>query len=231
MDTRKIIFSSVGNVKMEEVIKLAEKYMGHIPKMVSRKVRTGFKGYKPKESILKRNVKQARCAIGRTAYKFSDEKRGSFYMLTNILGGAGMNSRLNMILREKRGYVYSVAAQFVPYTDTGLFVISFGTEPAQMKKSIDLVHLELKKMREEPLGKKQLAASKEQIMGQIAMAEENNISFMMMMARNLLDLGRVNTLEEIFERVRNTSSSKLMDWAGEMFNEEKLSYLFMEPKS
>jgi len=231
MDTRKIIFSSVGNVKMEEVVRLAERYMGHIPKMASRKVRTSFKGYKPKESILKRDVKQARCAIGRTAYKVSDERRGSFYMLTNILGGAGMNSRLNMILREKRGYVYSVAAQFIPYTDTGLFVISFGTEPAQMKKSIDLVHLELKKMREEPLGKKQLAASKEQIMGQIAMAEENNVSFMMMMARNLLDLGRVNTLEEIFERVRNTSSAKLMDLAGEMFNERNLSYLLMEPKS
>ncbi len=231
MDTRKIIFSSVGNVKMEQVVKLAEKYMGHIPKMVSRKIRTSFRGYTPKESTLKRNVKQARCAIGRTAYKFSDEKRGSFYMLTNILGGAGMNSRLNMVLREKKGYVYSVAAQFIPYTDTGLFVISFGTEPAQMRKSIDLVHLELKKMREEPLGKKQLAASKEQIMGQIAMAEENNISFMMMMARNLLDLGRVDSLEEIFERVRNTSSVKLMDLAGEMFEEKKLSYLFMEPKS
>ncbi len=231
MDTRRIIFSSVGNVKMEEVVKLAERYMGNIPKMVSRKVRTGFRGYKPKESILKRNVKQARCAIGRTAYKVSDEKRGSFYMLTNILGGSGMNSRLNMILREKRGYVYSVAAQFIPYTDTGLFVISFGTEPAQMKKSIDLVHQELKKMREEPLGKKQLAASKEQIMGQIAMAEENNISFMMMMARNLLDLGRVNTLEEIFDRVRNTSADRLMGLAGEMFDEKNLSYLFMEPKS
>lgn len=230
MDTRKIIFSSVGNVKMEEVVKLAERYMGHIPKMVSLKMRPRFKGYKPKESVLKRNVKQARCAIGRTAYKVSDERRGSFYMLTNILGGPGMNSRLNMILREKRGYVYSVAAQFIPYTDTGLFVISFGTEPAQMKKSIDLVHLELKKMREKPLGKKQLAASKEQLMGQIAMAEENNISFMMMMARNLLDLGRVNTLDEIFERVRNTSSAKLMDMAGEMFDEKNLSYLFMEPK-
>jgi len=231
MDTRKIIFSSVGNVKMDDVVKLAERYMGHIPKMVSRKVRTTFKGYKPREAVLKRNVKQARCAIGRTAYKVSDEKRGSFFMLTNILGGSGMNSRLNMILREKRGYVYSVAAQFVPYTDTGLFVISFGTEPAQMKKSVELVRLELKRMREEPLGKKQLAASKEQIMGQIAMAEENNISFMMMMARNLLDLGRVNSLEEIFDRVRNTSSAKLMDLAGEMFDERSLSYLYMEPNA
>ncbi len=229
LDTRKIIFSCVGNVSMERVVKIAEKYMGHIPKMTSQKTRKPFTGYKPKEAVLKRPVKQARCAIGRTAYSINDERRGPFYMLTNILGGSGMNSRLNMALREKRGYVYSVAAQFVPFTDTGLFVISFGTEAAQMNKSIGLVKTELRKLREEPLGKKQLAAAKEQIMGQIAMAEENNISFMMMMARNLLDLNKVLTLDELFSRVKNASAAKLMELANEMFDEDKLSYLMMEP--
>jgi len=231
LDTRKIIFSSVGNVEMEEVVRLAEKYMGHIPRMTSRKVRKGFTGYKPKEVVLQRTVKQARCAIGRTAYKLSDEKRGPFYMLTNILGGPGMNSRLNMVLREKRGYVYSIAAQFVPFTDTGLFVISFGTEPSQMVKSISLVELELRKLREEPLGKKQLAAAKEQMMGQIAMGEENNVSFMMMMARNLLDQGRITTLDELFSQVKDTSAEDLMTLANEIFKENKFSYLMMEPRA
>ena len=231
LDTSKIIFSSVGNVEMEEVVRLAEKYMDHIPKMTSRKVRKGFTGYQPKEVVLRRTVKQARCAIGRTAYKISDEKRGPFYMLTNILGGPGLNSRLNMALREKRGYVYSIAAQFVPFTDTGLFVISFGTESSQMVKSISLVEQELRKLREEPLGKKQLAAAKEQIMGQIAMGEENNVSFMMMMARNLLDIGRITTLDELFSQVKNTSAEELMSLANEIFKENKFSYLMMEPRT
>jgi predicted Zn-dependent peptidase len=231
LDTRKIIFSSVGNVEMEEVVRLAEKYMGHIPKMTSRKVRKGFTGYQPKEVVLQRTVKQARCAIGGTAYKISDEKRGPFYMLTNILGGPGMNSRLNMVLREKRGYVYSIAAQFVPFTDTGLFVISFGTESSQMVKSISLVEQELRKLREEPLGKKQLAAAKEQMMGQIAMGEENNVSFMMMMARNLLDLGRITTLDELFSQVKDTSAEELTTLANEIFKENKFSYLMMEPRA
>lgn len=71
-----------------------------------------------------------------------------------------------------------------------------------------LVKQELKKLRDEPLGVKQLASSKEQILGQIAMAEENNISFMIMMARNLLDHGRVTSLQEIFDRVKKHSSVK-----------------------
>lgn len=230
LDTRRIVFSSVGNIPMENVIRLAEKYLGPIPVSTSKKKRKRFSGYQPKEVTLSRPVNQARCAIGRASYAFTNEKRSPFYMLTTILGGPGMNSRLNMALREKHGFVYSIGAQYIPFTDTGLFVITFGTEPSQLKKGITLVKQELKKLRDEPLGVKQLASSKEQILGQIAMAEENNLNFMIMMARNLLDQGRVTSLEEIFERVKNTSALKLQELANEMFKEDRLSYLIMEPK-
>ena len=76
-----------------------------------------------------------------------------------------MNSRLNLSLREKHGFVYSIGSQYIPFTDTGLFVISFGTEPGQLQKSIKLVNDELRKLCEQKLGVKQLAAAKEQIWG------------------------------------------------------------------
>ncbi len=229
LDTRRVVFSCVGNISMEKVIALAEKHLGCVPASTSRKKRIQFSGYKPSEIVLKRTVKQARCAMGRTAYPFAHKNRSPFYMLSTILGGPGMNSRLNLALREKHGFVYSIGAQYVPFTDTGLFVISFGTEATQMSKGIKLVKQELKRMREEPLGVKQLSQWKEQILGQIAMAEENNLSFMMMMARNLLDQGRVTSLEEIFDRVKNTSATTLQELAQEMFAEEHFSYLIMEP--
>ena len=231
LDTRKIVFSCVGDMPMEKVIELAEKYFGHIPKLISHTKRKKFSGYRPQELEIKREVKQARCAIGRPSYKLSDKKRSPFYMLTSILGGAGMNSRLNLALREKRGYVYSIGSQFVPFTDTGIFVTSFGTEPSQLKKSIELVKEEFHKLCDAPLGTKQLSNSKEQLLGQIAMAEESNISFMMMMARNLLDLGRVITFEEIQERIRQTTAFQLQTLANEMFDTNQLSYLWMVPKS
>ena len=140
-----------------------------------------------------------------------------------------MNSRLNLSLREKYGFVYSIGSQFVPFTDTGLFVITFGTEPTQLSKSIRLVSAELRKLRDEKMGVKQLASAKEQIMGQAAMGEESNITFMVAMARNVLDLGRVPSLEENFERIRHTSALDIMEMANEMFDEEKMSYLMMEP--
>ncbi|MBY0434639.1 MAG: insulinase family protein [Cyclobacteriaceae bacterium] len=230
IDTSCIVFSSVGNIPFEEVVLLAEKYMGGIPTIRSAKHRKKFSGYKPRERSLKRPIKQARCAIGRTSYSIADNKRSAFYLLTNILGGGGMNSRLNLSLREKFGFVYSIGSQFVPFTDTGIFVISFGTEPSQLSKSMKLVEEELRKLRENKLGIKQLASAKEQIMGQVAMAEESNISFMMMMGRSLLDVGRIPELEEIFTRIRQTTADDLLGLANEMFDREKLSVLRMEPK-
>jgi predicted Zn-dependent peptidase len=230
LDTRRIVFSVVGNVKMTTVIQLAEKYLGHVPRITSRKKRAPFSLYKPKEMKVKRNIKQSRVAIGRASYKLTDHRRDAFNMLTNILGGGGMNSRLNMALREKRGYVYSVGAQYTPFTDVGLFVITFGTEPSQLMKSVELVKQELGRLRDRKMGVIQLAAAKEQLLGQVAMAEENNLNYMMMIARSLLDLGKITPVEEVFAKVRDIPAVKLQELANEMFDEDKLSYLFMEPK-
>lgn len=230
LDTRRLVFSVVGNVTQEEVIRLAEKYMGPIPRTVSNRKRKPFAAYRPAEVSLRRAVKQARCAMGRPAYTVSDPRRSTFFLLTNILGGGGLNSRLNLSLREKYGFVYSIGAHFVPFTDTGLFVISFGTEPSQLSRSIRLVEQELRKLRDGRLGVRQLSSAKEQIMGQVAMAEESNLSFMMMMGRSLLDLGRVPPLEEIFDRIRDTTADDLRAMANEMFDEKQFSYLRMEPQ-
>jgi predicted Zn-dependent peptidase len=185
--------------------------------------------YTPGEVIVKRPVKQARCALGRDAYNIKHENRIPFYMLVNILGGQGMNSRLNLALREKYGFVYSIDAMYTSYTDTGMFAVFFGTEPKQMNRCISLVKKEFAKFREKPLTNRQLAGAKEQIKGQLAMAEENNLNLMLMMGRSVLDCGKVPTIEEIFNTIQKIDSLKLQTIAQEMFDEEKMSYFIMEP--
>jgi predicted Zn-dependent peptidase len=230
LDTSRIVISCVGDVPLDRALEVIEKHVGHIRTKKSRQKRKRFSNYRPAEVTIQRPVKQARCAYGRPAYSYQDEKRGLFYMLTNILGGPGLNSRLNLALREKHGFVYQVGAQFIPFTDTGLLVISFGTEPQQLERSVKLVREELRKLVEQPLGKKQISSAKEQLMGQIAMAEESNLGFMMMMARNVLDLGRVVTFQEIYDRIRLATPESLQAMAEEMFNERMFSCLRMVPK-
>lgn len=231
IDTHRIVFSCMGNIGQDRVEMLVTKYLETIPAKTSRMKRKKFSNYKAKDLLLQRAVKQARCAIGRDAYPVAHKNRIAFYMLVNLLGGPGMNSRLNLTLREKHGLVYSVDALYTPYSDTGMFAIFFGTESKHLEKCVDLINKELEKICDRPLGIRQLAGIKEQLKGQLAMGEENNLSIMLMMGRTVLDFGRVPTLKEIYNKIDNVDSLQLRDIAQQVFKKNKFSYLFMEPSS
>ena len=140
-----------------------------------------------------------------------------------------MNSRLNLALREKHGFVYAIDAHFMPFIDTGLFGIYFGTEPNQLERSIRLVHKELRKLMNTPLGTLQLHHAKEQLLGQLAMAEENNAGLMLGMGRSLLDLERIDNLEQIAQQIKRITSGELKQVANEMFDPDGLSRLTFIP--
>jgi predicted Zn-dependent peptidase len=140
-----------------------------------------------------------------------------------------MNSRLNLSLREKYGYVYSVDASYTSYSDTGLFGIYFGTEKKYLNRSIKIVLAELKKLRERKMGSLQLHRAKQQIKGQLAISEENNTNVMLMMGRSLIDLDRVDPLDSIFRQVDQQTSASMCRIAEEMLPEEDLNYLIFNP--
>ena len=229
INTKRIIFSSVGNIPFNKVIKQAKKYLNAIPVHKAERSRLPFLKIEPHNLEVKRNITQTLCTIGRTAYHIKDKNRLPFFMLINILGGPGMNSRLNLALREKYGFVYSVDANYNSYTDTGLFGIFFGTEPKQLDRCINLVDKELKKLMEIPLGVMQLHRAKEQLMGQLAMAEENYVGLMLMMGKSLLDIEKIDSLDEIFKQIKNVKAVDLQHIANEMFVSSEMSYLKFIP--
>jgi predicted Zn-dependent peptidase len=230
MNTESVVFSCVGNVPLKRVKRLAEKYFGSIPHVSAERQRLDFGEYTPSTEIVRRNITQAHCAIGTTAFSLGDKKRLPFFMLMNILGGPGMNSRLNLALREKYGFVYNIEASYHPFSDTGLFAIFYGTELSQVDRSKKLIAKELKLLREKPLGTLQLHKGKEQLIGQLAMGEENNASLMLMMGKSILDLNKVDSLENIFKRIRSITSNELQEISNEVLTEERMSYLTFLPK-
>jgi predicted Zn-dependent peptidase len=228
-DSRKIVFSCIGNISLDEVERLAKKYLERKPVLKATARRRKIGVYKQREKTLQRGAKQSRCAIGRTAYPLFHENRIPFYLLTNILGGPGMNSRLNLSIRERFGLVYSIDAHYHAYSDTGLFAMYFGTEPKQVKKCLALVRRELDRLVSKRLNASELASAKDQLKGQLALSEENNLGLMIMMGRAVLDLGQVPLLNEVFDTIDSVSALTLQTVAAEMFDEDQLSYLFMEP--
>lgn len=230
LDTERVVFSSVSSWPFSKVKKIALKYFSDIPHRTSERKRLAPDHYEPQRVTVERPMTQAQCAIGRPSYALPDPRRLPFFMLVNLLGGPGMNSRLNMNLREKYGLVYSIEASYTPFLDTGFLGIYFGTDQKHLDRSHTLISRELKALREKPLTKLQLHNTKEQLMGQLAMSEEGNQSFMLTMAKSILDTGKLDSLNEIFTEIRQVEAGLLQDLANEMFDENRMSYLTFLPE-
>jgi predicted Zn-dependent peptidase len=111
------------------------------------------------------------------------------------------------------------------YSDTGLFSVYLGTEAGTVERCRELVHKELRKLREVPLSSNQLLKAKNQLKGQIAMAQESNGSVMLGFAKTFLLFNRVDTFEEICAKIDSLTREDLMDTAQEIFDENRLSSL------
>jgi len=229
LDTEKLIFSCVGNLPMRKVVKLVEKYLKDLPARYSRRQRSPFTNYQPKMIRVSRPLTQAQCAIGRDTYPVQHPNSLPFFMITNLLGGPGMNTRLNLALREKYGLVYSIDAEYQSYTDTGMFAIYFGTEPRQLDKAIGYILKEIKKLREIPLGSLQLHRAKEQLIGQLAMSSENNQHLMLTIARSLLDEYPMETLDTLNQKINAISARQLQEIAQEKLQQDALAMLSFVP--
>lgn len=229
LSSHRIVLTAVGAYPFSKVLKIIKKYLSNIPvfhRDRERKIPDYFYG----QNVIKyKSFGRAYCAIGRDAYDLNDERRYPFFMLTNILGGPGLNSRLNLALREKYGYVYSVDAAYHGFTDSGLTGIFFGTEKQFLNKSIKIILKEIEKLKNQRLGTLQLHMSKQQIKGQLAIAEENNTNLMLMMGRSLLDIDKIDTLEEVFNKIDHISGIDLMEVANDIFIKDKLNYLVFQP--
>jgi predicted Zn-dependent peptidase len=231
LDTEQIVISTTGNLKFDEIKKIVEKYLKDIPFKKSDRIRVSPTIYTPQNQKVKRNITQAQVALGRPSYALNHKNRVPFFMLINLLGGPAMNSRFNVSLRERNGLVYSIDASYSPYIDTGFMGIYFGTEQQKIEKSLALIRKELNLVKNKTMTINQLYVLKNQLKGQMAMAEESNMGFMQMMAKSLLDMNRIDSMEEIFEQIDIVKASQLQDIANEMFDEKGLSYLTFLPEN
>jgi predicted Zn-dependent peptidase len=225
-----VVFLSVANVEFSKVEKLANKYLSQLelPEKPTKN-RPSF-SYSPQHLIVEKSISQAHVLMGQPALPVTDPDRIPLFMLTHLLGGGSMNSRLNLSLREKRGLVYTAESFYQTYTDTGLLGVYFSTEQKNVKKAQQVVSKELSSLKNNLLGKTQLTNLKEQLCGQLAMAEESNSGIMQLMGKSWLDLGRIESLDEIFDKIKNVEAVKLADLANRFFNEDDFSTLIFKPK-
>ena len=178
--------------------------------------------------VMQKNTHQAHVMIGTRAYDVNDDRRMPLYLLNNMLGGPGMNAKLNLALREHNGLVYTVESTMVSYGDTGTWSIYFGCDEHDVKRCLRLVRKELDKFMQKPLSDAQLKAAKKQIKGQIGVACDNRENFALDFGKSFLHYGWEKNVDRLYEQVDEITATQIQAVAQELFDKDRLTTLIFK---
>ena len=178
--------------------------------------------------VMQKNTHQAHVMIGTRAYDVNDDRRMPLYLLNNMLGGPGMNAKLNLALREHNGLVYTVESTMVSYGDTGTWSIYFGCDEHDVKRCLRLVRKELDKFMQKPLSEAQLKAAKKQIKGQIGVACDNRENFALDFGKSFLHYGWEKNVDRLYEQVDEITAAQIQAVAQELFDKDRLTTLIFK---
>jgi predicted Zn-dependent peptidase len=223
--TDQMVISTVGKIDFGRFIRLVEKYFGSIAPNPLRVARIPFQGYHPQVRSVKKRTYQTHCMLGNIAYPYYDPRRITMALLNNVLGGPGMNSRLNLSVREKNGLAYTIESGYNAYSDTGIFSIYAGIENGTYDRALAVIMRELRLLREKSLGPQQLRMAKQQLIGQLAIAYESKLTRMISMGKSILLIDRVESLDQIGESIQAVTSHDILEVANEVLNSNRLSIL------
>jgi predicted Zn-dependent peptidase len=227
---KNMVVSYVGNEPLKKVKYLIEKYFSNEN---ASEVNHNLEVFQPNSAFkIKESFGnyQTHAIVGGLAPGYNDNSRRGMTLLTNILGGPALNSRLTLSIREKHGYSYSVEANYTPYVDTGFWTIYLGTDAKYLDKSLRLVQKELKLLRDKKLTTMQLNRAKEQLKGQIALSLEGNSGLMLGLGKSLLLFDQIDTITDIYSEIDTITAEDMLTIANEIFHDNNQSELIFDLK-
>lgn len=223
--TDRIVIATIGDIPFEKFKNKIIAHFGDYKRYNTEYHRNRFIQLPTFNVVQERNSHLSHCMIGGLAYPVENEKKMHMVLLNNILGGPGMNSRLNLNIREKYGFAYTIESQYNAYSDTGNFSIYMGVDPHSLDKAVDLVFKELTKLKNIKLGTVQLSNAKNQLVGQLALSGESGLGELLAMTRDAFYKDEIEPLSETIRKIRNLKSEDILDVANEIFDNENLNIL------
>ncbi len=223
----KMVFFSVGKTPFSKVMKKADKHLNvhSTANAVEPKTRIAPPETSVESIVMEKDTHQTHYIIGRKTCNMYHPNRATLYLLNSILGGLGMNSRLNNSLREKNGLVYTVESTHALYSDSGVFSIYFGCDPKNTNKCLNLIHKEFKKLKQTALSPLQLSKAKKQLKGELGIAFENKENMALDMAKSFLHFDRYINLTEITQQIEHVTAEQIQSLANELLSIDEFSSL------
>ncbi len=223
-----MVLSFVGDLPMQDVIEQLEADFNSvgIGEVTDKIIQPdAFESFKIRA---KQANYQTHTIIGGQAPSYHDENRRAMTLLTNVLGGPALNSRLTLLIREQYGYAYNIEAGYSSYSDSGLWSIYMGTDRKYLDRALDLIYQELAAIRTKGLSEEELVQAKEQLKGHLALSLDSNLELMFSLAKSVLIHGKVDSVAEIYEQIDAISTEEIATVAQDHFDPDNFGELIYE---
>jgi predicted Zn-dependent peptidase len=224
-----VVFGVVGNVSRQALDLVIRKYLAPLQLPAARVRRTPPATPAIQDQVVEIATDQAHEILGGRAYAARKGHFAAFGLLTNLLGGPAMNSRLNMNVREKYGLTYNIHAFYQPFTDTGMWGIYYACDTDNIARIRKLVHKELKQLCEMPLGPIHLSQAKKQLIGQLTLSHESLLSQMLNMSKEVLDFDHMLPFEQYIAEIEAIEAKDIQAAAQEIFESSPISTITYRP--
>ena len=223
----RLVVSYVGGVDLEKIKSFAQTYFGQT--IDTQQVKLAEKPFVPRGTnfniVKNKKTHQAHCVLGSYAPAISSDLKFASSLLTNILGGPSFNALLNLKLREEQGLTYNIEANYTAYSDTGVFAVYFGTDYAKVPQCREIIANLFADIVANGLPEEQLAAYKQQILGQLAISDDNYMSLMLNNAKSCWWFNHIDSFEEVSRKINAVTNEMIKKVAAMMLSPEKINVL------
>ncbi|MCK5850251.1 MAG: insulinase family protein [Kiritimatiellae bacterium] len=181
-------------------------------------------------SIKQMDIEQVHLALGIRIFGRQNERRYALRVLNAVLG-ENMSSRLFQTVREKYGLAYSVHSSCHLFHDSGALVISAGLDKKCYLKALELIIKELARLKEKPIGARELKRGKDYVMGQIKLGLESTTNQMIWIGDNIMSYGKFMHPSQTLESLTGVTSEDVQKLAGSILKRSRISLALITPKA
>ena len=227
---RGTVIAAAGKLEHARFVELVRPFAERLPAGPAPRFVPAAKARPPERlSFERRETQQVQAVLSFRGIPYGDPRKSAMSVLSQILG-RGLTSRLFMTVRERHGLVYSISSEPGYFADAGVFQVYAGIDPARSVRALALIGRELRRIAREAPGRAEVRRAIHALVGAQRMGGETSSSQMSWIRDKVRNLGRIETPQEVIDRISRVTPDEVRALAAEIFRPGRLSLALVMPR-